>query len=106
MTAVAPRLAAVHPAGRGGLSGRGSGGLLCASASDGASAADREGRRDANQASTRTTQLYDRRRDDVSLDEVERVAIYWNHPGACAVLRLGDRRQTARAFSSTIAWHL
>ena len=29
----------------------------------------------ANHASTRTTQLYDRRRDDVSLDEVERVAI-------------------------------
>jgi len=29
----------------------------------------------ANHASTRTTQLYDRRRDDVSPDEVERVAI-------------------------------
>jgi len=29
----------------------------------------------ANHASTRTTQLYDRRRDDVSLDEVERVVI-------------------------------
>ena len=29
----------------------------------------------ANHASTRTTQLYDRRRDDVSRDEVERVAI-------------------------------
>jgi site-specific recombinase XerD len=29
----------------------------------------------ANHASTRTTQLYDRRRDGVSLDEVERVAI-------------------------------
>jgi hypothetical protein len=29
----------------------------------------------ANHASTRTTQLYDRRRDDVSLDEVERIAI-------------------------------
>ena len=29
----------------------------------------------ANHASTRTTQLYDRRRDEVSLDEVERVAI-------------------------------
>ena len=29
----------------------------------------------ANHASTRTTQLYDRRHDDVSLDEVERVAI-------------------------------
>lgn len=28
-----------------------------------------------NHASTRTTQLYDRRRDDVSLDEVERVVI-------------------------------
>jgi integrase len=27
----------------------------------------------ANHASTRTTQLYDRRRDDVSLDEVERI---------------------------------
>ncbi|ASW04439.1 tyrosine-type recombinase/integrase [Paraburkholderia aromaticivorans] len=29
----------------------------------------------ANHASTRTTQLYDRRRDDVSLDEVERIHI-------------------------------
>lgn len=29
----------------------------------------------ANHASTRTTQLYDRRRDEISLDEVERVAI-------------------------------
>jgi len=29
----------------------------------------------ANHASTRTTQLYDRRRDEVSLDDVERIAI-------------------------------
>ena len=29
----------------------------------------------ANRASTRTTQLYDRRSDEVSLDEVERVLI-------------------------------
>jgi integrase len=29
----------------------------------------------ANHASTRTTALYDRRRDEVSLDEVERIAI-------------------------------
>ncbi len=29
----------------------------------------------ANHASTRTTQLYDRRRDEISLDEVERIAI-------------------------------
>ena len=29
----------------------------------------------ATHASTRTTQLYDRRRDEVSLDEIERVAI-------------------------------
>lgn len=29
----------------------------------------------ANHASTRTTQLYDRRRDDISLDEVERVRV-------------------------------
>jgi hypothetical protein len=28
----------------------------------------------ANQASTRRTQLYDRRRDEVSLDEVERMS--------------------------------
>jgi integrase len=28
----------------------------------------------ANHASTRATQLYDRRRDEVSLDEVERIA--------------------------------
>jgi len=29
----------------------------------------------ANHASTRTTQLYDRRRDEMSLDEVERIVI-------------------------------
>jgi hypothetical protein len=29
----------------------------------------------ANHASTRTTQLYDRRRDEFSLDEVERIVI-------------------------------
>jgi integrase/recombinase XerD len=29
----------------------------------------------ANHASTRTTQLYDRRNDEVSLDEVERILI-------------------------------
>jgi hypothetical protein len=29
----------------------------------------------ANHASTRTTQLYDRRRDDTSLDDVERILI-------------------------------
>ena len=29
----------------------------------------------ANHASTRTTQLYDRRRDDISLDEVERILL-------------------------------
>jgi hypothetical protein len=29
----------------------------------------------ANHASTRTTQLWDRRRDEVSLDEVERISI-------------------------------
>ena len=29
----------------------------------------------ANHASTRTTQLYDRRREEVSLDEVERIRI-------------------------------
>lgn len=29
----------------------------------------------ADHASTRTTQLYDRRRDEMSLDEVERIAI-------------------------------
>jgi integrase len=29
----------------------------------------------ANHASTRTTQLYDRRRDDMSLDEVEKISI-------------------------------
>jgi hypothetical protein len=29
----------------------------------------------ANHVSTRTTQLYDRRRDEVSLDEVERIMI-------------------------------
>jgi integrase/recombinase XerC len=29
----------------------------------------------ANHASTRTTQLYDRRRDELTLDEIERVVI-------------------------------
>jgi integrase len=29
----------------------------------------------ANHSSTRTTQLYDRRRDDISLDEVERIRL-------------------------------
>jgi integrase len=29
----------------------------------------------ANHASTRTTQLYDRRRDEMSFDEVERISI-------------------------------
>ena len=29
----------------------------------------------ANHASTRTTQLYDRRRDDISLDEVDRIRV-------------------------------
>jgi hypothetical protein len=29
----------------------------------------------ANHASTRTTQLYDRRHDDISLDEVERICV-------------------------------
>ncbi len=29
----------------------------------------------ANHASTRTTQLYDQRRDDISLDEVERIYV-------------------------------
>ena len=29
----------------------------------------------ANHASTRTTQLYDRRQDEVSLDEVERIGV-------------------------------
>jgi hypothetical protein len=29
----------------------------------------------ANHASTRTTQLYDRRREEVSLGEVERIAL-------------------------------
>ncbi len=29
----------------------------------------------ANHASTRTTQLYDRQRDELSLDEVERIVI-------------------------------
>jgi integrase len=40
----------------------------------------------ANHASTRTTQLYDRRRDDMSLDEVERIAIGFNQNMAAAGL--------------------
>jgi hypothetical protein len=35
----------------------------------------------ANHASTRTTQLYDRRRDELSLDEVERIGILKNSSG-------------------------
>jgi len=34
----------------------------------------------ANHASTRTTQLYDRRRDEVSLDEAERILIWMPDP--------------------------
>ncbi len=36
----------------------------------------------ANHSSTRTTQLYDRRSDEVSLDEIERILIYerLSHP--------------------------
>ena len=37
-----------------------------------------EGLEMANHASTRTTQLYDRRRADLSLDEVERVVILFH----------------------------
>jgi len=33
----------------------------------------------ANHASTRTTQLYDRRRDNISLDEVERIRLQFFH---------------------------
>jgi hypothetical protein len=33
------------------------------------------GERAGNHASTRTTQLYDRRRDEISLEEVERIVI-------------------------------
>jgi site-specific recombinase XerD len=39
----------------------------------------------ANHASTRTTQLYDRRRDEMSLDEVERIKI-WVRATTTAVL--------------------
>jgi integrase/recombinase XerC len=35
----------------------------------------RKGRGDGDHVSTRTTQLYDRRRDELSLDEVERIVI-------------------------------
>jgi hypothetical protein len=34
-----------------------------------------EGRRNGQPASTRTTQLSDRRRDEMSLDQVERISI-------------------------------
>jgi integrase len=39
----------------------------------------------ANHASTRTTQLYDRRRDELSLDEVERIVILYRcrYNGPC-----------------------
>jgi hypothetical protein len=37
-----------------------------------------------NHASTRTPQLYDRRRDEVSLDEVERIVIQRTLGVACA----------------------
>jgi hypothetical protein len=33
----------------------------------------------ANHASTRTTQLYDRRHDEISLDEVERIRLSNGH---------------------------
>jgi hypothetical protein len=35
----------------------------------------RQGCGDGHHASTRTTRLYDRRRDEVSLDEIERIGI-------------------------------
>ena len=34
-----------------------------------------EARKMANHADTRTTQIYDRRHDDISLDEVERIRV-------------------------------
>ena len=34
-----------------------------------------KGRRDGKPRSTRTTQLYDRRRDELNLDEIERIVI-------------------------------
>jgi hypothetical protein len=36
----------------------------------------------ANHASARTTQLYDRRRDELPLDEVERISIWRSRPTA------------------------
>jgi hypothetical protein len=42
----------------------------------------------ANHASTRTTQLYNRRRDELSLDEVERIVI--------CLLRAGPGRSRGR----------
>ena len=38
----------------------------------------------ANHASTRTTQLYERRSDEVTLDEVERVGIGYRDDGPIA----------------------
>ena len=57
----------------------------------------------ANYASTRTTQLYDRRRDEVSLDEVERIVIY--DCLFCAVSRprqLQARSRRVRPFLPTV----
>jgi hypothetical protein len=38
----------------------------------------------ANHAAPRTTQLYDRRRDEMSLDEVDRMVILAQRPPHCA----------------------
>jgi hypothetical protein len=46
-----------------------------------------------NHASTRTTQLYDRRRDEVSLDEIERIVIYIAR-GSISAISYGVGRRT------------
>ena len=48
----------------------------------------------ANHASTRTTQLYDRRHDDISLDEVERIPGIVVAAMMSAAAALGRRRPT------------
>jgi hypothetical protein len=49
----------------------------------------------ANHASTRTTQLYDRQRDEVSLDEIERIVDLEQHEQA----RTSSRKEGAQALT-------
>jgi hypothetical protein len=54
----------------------------------------------ANHASTRTTQLYDRRRDDISLDEVERIRVQRDHTLSVSTAQACSKPISLRACPS------